>query len=152
MNQHQFETMVQDAITDRELILTEKNDLEFKTHPKIAKAILDSSFVSSRVLCLQSVLAVKGRSHKLIRKRKNAEDDDKEEEKNQNFAKQRQEFESKIDKLKDQVNSLSQELESKEDALKEKDKFGDLLNELYQRGIIDKEGTLLENPEEKEMD
>ena len=88
-------------------------------------------------------LASKGKSHLLIRKkisanqniRRNTEDD---EEEKLGISR-----ESEINSLKDQIVMLSQEVKRLEKDSNENEKNADLLNELYQRGIIKEEGELI---------
>ena len=88
-------------------------------------------------------LASKEKLHLLIRKkissnqniRRNTKDD---EEEKLGISK-----ESEINSLKDQIVMLSQEVKRFEKDSKENDKNSDLLNELYQRGIIKEEGELI---------
>ena len=88
-------------------------------------------------------LVSKGKSHLLIRKkisanqniRRNTEDD---EEEKLGISR-----ESEINSLKDWIVMLSQEVKRLEKDSKENGKNADLLNELYQRGIINEEGELI---------
>ena len=50
-----------------------------------------------------------------------------------------------IDNLKDEILRLSNKLKEKDDENKESYKNADLLNQLFQKGIIDSEGNLFDN-------
>ena len=50
-----------------------------------------------------------------------------------------------IDNLKDEVLRLSNKLKEKDEENKESYKNADLLNQLFQKGIIDSEGNLFDN-------
>ena len=54
---------------------------------------------------------------------------------------------SQIIDLKDEIINLKRELESKERRLDNSDKYADLLNDLFHKGIIDENGDFLEKEE-----
>ena len=89
-------------------------------------------------------LAVKGRSHLLIKKRSNKIRRDGEENKSSNEENKDTESEEKIQHLKDQILELSEKLERSNKNNQNQDKYADLLNDLYHKGIIDDEGKFLE--------
>ena len=87
---------------------------------------------------------MKGRSHLLLR---DPEDDknprklkDKLSEKEKEIVKS----DELINLLKNEVKDLKNQLTSNKEESKEHDKYADLLNNLYQKGIIDAEGNFLE--------
>ena len=50
-----------------------------------------------------------------------------------------------IKSLKAEIEDMSKELEIKDAENVERDKYADLLNDLFKRGVIDKDGNLIDN-------
>ena len=50
--------------------------------------------------------------------------------------------EEKISYLKDEVKSLTEQLKLKREETKDSDNYADLLNDLFQKGIIDENGKI----------
>ena len=50
-----------------------------------------------------------------------------------------------IKSLKAEIEDMSKELEIKDAENVEQDKYADLLNDLFKRGVIDKDGNLIDN-------
>ena len=107
-------------------------------------AIEQSSFLSSMIyFSLYICVASRGRSHLLIRKKEL-----KEEEKNRRNNRNREEDkeDSDIDEvsiLKREVAKLSKKLEEKEEGEETQNKYADLLNDLFHKGIIEESGKFL---------
>ena len=91
--------------------------------------------------------AKRGRSHLLIRKSKGLNQllDQREESKDGDLNESIKD--SQIIDLKDEIINLKRELESKEKRLDHSDKYADLLNDLFHKGIIDENGDFLEKEE-----
>ena len=94
------------------------------------------------------IIATKGRSHLLLRtpKQKN------ERKKNISLYKDEEdklEEESKeVESLKDEIKNLTQQLKKKEEEIKDNEKYGDLLSDLFQKGIIDEEGNFINDQQD----
>ena len=56
-------------------------------------------------------------------------------------------IDSQIIDLKDDIIKLKRELESKDRRLDNSDKYADMLNDLFQKGIINENGDFLEKEE-----
>ena len=101
--------------------------------------------LSSKFVCNDDNLAAKGRSHLLLR--------DLEEEKTVKGLKKikdKQEAEpieagQEIRSLKDEILRLENEMELNNQRLIEENEHRELLSSLYEKGIIDEEGNLVEN-------
>ena len=117
--------------------------MEISIYPRIAMAIEQSSFLSSMIyFSLYICVAARGRSHLLIRKKL------KEEEKNRRNNRNREEDkeDSDIDEvsiLKREVAKLNKKPEEKEEGEETQNKYTDLPNDLFYKGIIDESGKFL---------
>ena len=122
-----------------------------ETDSRIVSAFQNSSFVSSNLNLFMLLIATKGRSHKLIRKREARvmEEELKEESKgdlNSNLYKDNQ-----ILILKKEIDRLKEELEANQNAQEEGDKYAELLSDLFNKGIIDSNGKFIKNDEEDQI-
>ena len=53
-------------------------------------------------------------------------------------------FDSKIKSLKDEIDALKETIETKDKKIEEQEDYTDLLSRLYDKGIIDEDGNILE--------
>ena len=146
-NQNDFEIFVENAIKDRQNKFIQKHNMEIETDSRIVSAFEKSNFISSICVCLIRIIATKGRSHMLIRKssevpvrRQLREENKDEEDKDENK-------DSQILYLKNEVAKLKEELRVNNDSIDRNDKYADLLNDLFHKGIIDEEGNFLNDME-----
>ena len=101
--------------------------------------------MSSIICFLISYIASKGRSHLLLRNRK------QNNIKKKNFSLYKEEEsksdveeEKNVSDLKDEIYSLTKKLNDKEKEAKQNEKYADLLSDLFQKGIIDAEGNFIQ--------
>ena len=92
---------------------------------------------------LLSNIASKGRSHLLLREPDEGKNPKKLKEKFDVSNEKLSSAEEKIVYLKNEVKSLKEQLQSKGEETKENDNYADLLNDLFQKGIIDEHGKFI---------
>ena len=146
-NQNDFEIFIENAIKDRQNKFIQKHNMEIETDSRIVSAFEKSNFISSICVYLIRIIATKERSHMLIRKsseipvrRQLREENKDEEDKDENK-------DSQILYLKNEVAKLKEELRVNNDSIDRNDKYADLLNDLFHKGIIDEEGNFLNDME-----
>ena len=59
-----------------------------------------------------------------------------------------EEKDSQISKLQNEICKLKNELETNREIIDKNDKYADLLNDLFHKGIIDEEGNFLDDNEQ----
>ena len=59
-----------------------------------------------------------------------------------------EEKDSQISKLQNEICKLKNELETNREIIDKNDKYADLLNDLFHKGIIDEEGNFLDENEQ----
>ena len=87
-------------------------------------------------------LASKGRSHMLIRKKMASNFPEIQTEETEEGFNSNRENDSKIKLLQAEILKLRDKLEQKDAAQEKPDKYADLLNDLFHKGIIDSTGNL----------
>lgn len=93
---------------------------------------------------LHKSVASKGKSHLLIRKKPEKEESKSELGLEDAMALHMEEKDDEIDYLKSEVEKLKNEIEQRVEDKEKADKYGDLLNDLFQKGIIDATGSFVE--------
>ena len=144
MNEDQFRLLISQAIKERETFIIDKHSMEIKVDSRIAEALNSSSMLSSNTYNILNFVAQKGRSHLLLR--------DKEEDKTMKGLKKiaeknRQRYNQMCeenDYLKSEIEKLAEELDRKSDEAQDENKNRELLSDLYEKGIIDEEGNIIE--------
>ena len=59
-----------------------------------------------------------------------------------------EENDSQISKLQNEICKLKNELETNREIIDKNDKYADLLNDLFHKGVIDEEGNFLDDNEQ----
>ena len=144
-NEEKFKELVSNAIKSRERHIIETNSLEIKTEKRIADAIMNSSFISSKISAFMYFIATRGRSHLLMRTSKHKNERARHVNLYKDEESKSEDEENCIDTLKDEIKKLSQELNEKQNEIRKNEKYGDLLSDLFQKGIIDSEGNFIED-------
>ena len=137
--------MVSDAIKGREESIIKKHSMEITVNPRIADALNKSSMLSSIISFIYFTIAQRGRSHLLLR--------DQEEEKTvkglkkiaDNHKQRYNEIWEENDYLKGEIEKLGDELERRRNEMLDEDKNRELLSELYEKGVIDEDGNIIQH-------
>ena len=139
-----FGELISDAIKSRERHIIESNSLEIKTEGRIADAIMNSSFISSKSNKYINIIASKGRSHLLMRTPKLKSDRKKNMHLYKDEEEKSEDEKNDVKILKDEIKKLNEQLNDKQKEIRKSEKYGDLLSDLFQKGIIDNEGNFIE--------
>ena len=96
------------------------------------------------LIILISCLASKGRSHMILRHIPNRDQNREGDEESKERTLESPMFDSKIKSLKDEIDALKETIETKDKKIEEQEDYTDLLSRLYDKGIIDEDGNILE--------
>ena len=98
------------------------------------------------LIILISCLASKGRSHMILRRIPNRDQNREGDEESKETTLESPMFDSKIKSLKDEIDALKEAIETKDKKIEEQEDYTDLLSSLYDKGIIDvdEDGNILE--------
>ena len=144
LNEDRFKLLITEAIKKRETFILDKHSMEIKVDSRIAEALNSSSMLSSNINNILNFIAQKGRSHLLLR--------DKEEEKTMKGLKKisernQQRYNQMWEEneyLKAEIEKLGDEIDRKRNKSKDDEKNRELLSDLYEKGIIDENGNIIE--------
>ena len=133
----EFESFVEKWLSSRQLKIINFNHLSIQVAPELAHLLSNSKMVSSigyRIIIV--IIAHKGRSHLLLNRSKKFERAAK-----QNAEKgEKEALKTQISLLKEEVKLLKDELQVSEFDRFEAEKNRDLLGQLYDQNVIDREG------------
>ena len=128
---------VQKALDDREKHIINKRNLSIDIDKRIAELLTSLKAVSGNLIDKSSSIVSKCIFHKLLRKvlLKDKHTKQKIKEKEQNEALEL------VSELKKEIQELKDELDDKQMELENKEKQAEILDKLFQKGLIDDEGN-----------
>ena len=128
---------VQKVLDDREKHIINKRNLSIDIDKRIAELRTSSKAVSGNLIDKSSSIVSKGKSHKLLKKvlLKDKHTKQKIKENEQNEALEL------VSELKKEIQELKDELDDKQMELENKEKQSEILDKLFQKGLIDDEGN-----------
>ena len=142
-NEEDFDTMIFDAIKEREQCIIQRNRMEIVWDSKLALALQNSQLISSKALFIlieysfkRSLIITFKREIKQRIRVKNEEDKEIYDPKNV-------QHEITIESLKCEIERLKSIINDKEKDNDEHDKYAELLSELYDKGVINQEGKFI---------
>ena len=143
-----FGALVKEMTIKREEHILDKSNLIIKMDPRIARIFHNSHNVSSKSQRLSFMLAEKGKSHKLLRKALLRDRKIIKEEENKELDR----AVKSIPGLVDEINQLLFEIQEKNDKIQAYDKDQEILIKLFDMGVINGDGDLINQEKCENMD